>query len=180
MSALLEAFARHEQMVPECGGRIVSAGEPGILNLAHLAGHQCIVLKQPALLADSINGVTRILLFVHWFEMFEVLGIRASLAAGAAGKSAPRFCRLRNLTRLGGQHVERTTFTNTIFGLAGRGPRAVSIIAGHLQNCSNCGVGDTDSTHERTVMSSVSAKSTYMSLSVIVSCSAVFACALCC
>jgi hypothetical protein len=50
MSALLEAFARHEQMVSQCGGRIVSAGEPDILNLAHLAGHQCIVLKQPSLI----------------------------------------------------------------------------------------------------------------------------------
>jgi hypothetical protein len=51
MSALLEASACPEHMVPEHGGRVVFAGEPDLLILAHLAGHQCIVLKQAALLA---------------------------------------------------------------------------------------------------------------------------------
>jgi hypothetical protein len=88
MSALREAFARDEEMVSECGVRVVATDESYILNRAHLAGHKSIVQKQPALLADLINGVIRILLFVHWFEVLEVPRIRTSIAAGGAGKSA--------------------------------------------------------------------------------------------
>jgi hypothetical protein len=52
MSTLLNAFAGLEQMVPKHGGRVVFAGEPVLLILAHLAGHQFIVLKQSALLTE--------------------------------------------------------------------------------------------------------------------------------
>ena len=120
MSTLLEAFTRLQQMVPKHGGRVVLAGEPIVLIFAHLAGHQCVLLKKCALFAIQIGGTLRLLFFVHWFEVFIVPRIDASsLAARNAGASSPRLERFRKLGRSGRQHVERTTLSNTGFHLAG-------------------------------------------------------------